>query len=62
MSTDELQAELEAAYEIEWVRNDFLRQLSAIAGKAHVKSLWSIGWVTGHRAGLEAAKNLHGAP
>lgn len=55
-----IEAEVEAAYEIEWARNDFLRQLSALAGKAHVKSLWQIGWVMGHEAGLQAAKQLHG--
>jgi hypothetical protein len=58
MSTEDLRAEMEAAYEIEWVRNDLLRQLSALAGKAHVKSLWQIGWITGHKAGLEMAKQL----
>lgn len=62
MSADELRAEMEAAYEIEWVRSNLLRELSALAGKAHVKSLWQIGWITGHKAGLEAAKHMHNAP
>lgn len=60
MSNAELQAEVEAAFEIEWARNNFLRELSAIGGKARVKALWQVGWITGHQAGLEAAKTLHG--
>jgi hypothetical protein len=54
----ELEAEMQAAFEIQLARSEGLRALVEYAGRQIVWHAWRLGWATGKQAGLEKAQQV----
>lgn len=58
MSLDELQAEVDAAFEIELARSAALKALAHRFGREAVYLAWRLGWIVGQQAGLSKAQEV----
>jgi hypothetical protein len=55
---DELQAELDASFEIELARSAALRGLVVHSGRGVVYHAWKLGWIVGQQKGLAKAQEV----
>jgi hypothetical protein len=54
----ELEAEMQAAFEIQLARSEGLRALVEHAGRRTVWLAWRLGWASGQQKGLEKAQQI----
>lgn len=54
----DVEAELDASFEIELARSDALRALTVHSGRKIVYHAWRLGWVVGKQAGLAQAQEV----
>lgn len=54
----EIEAELDASFEIELARSSALRALAVHSGREAVYHAWRFGWIVGKQAGLAQAQEV----
>jgi hypothetical protein len=58
MNSDELNQQVDAAFAVESQTSAPLKALILKVGEEHAKLVWSLGYLTGHRSGLNRAHEL----